>query len=131
MYMKKQFNLIKEFKTYTDGWDSYDGNKPKAESLSLSEWFLLEFDQILKNKCPSYCRHYPEFSLAPDGVLGFEWDYAPDKNLFARLHSIDKVEVIIREKTSKSNPKVNIVDRKKFIQICKDKLKECEENIRK
>ena len=114
----KEFEYLKEVGGYKEGWDSYDGKIPSEESIRYSIDFLSSFANELKKS--NIVSHFPEFCLAPDGVLGFEWDYAKDANLFARIHSPDKIEYVLTKNNNKQSFKE--VKSAEFIEMCKEKL---------
>ena len=84
----KEFEYLKEVGRYKEGWDSYNGKVANRDSILSSIDVLSSFTNELKTS--NTLSNFPEFCLAPDGILGFEWDYAKDSNLFARIHSLDK-----------------------------------------
>lgn len=114
----KEFEYLKEVGEYKDGWDSYDGKAPDELSIRYSINFLSSFANELKKS--NILSHFPEFCLAPDGVLGFEWDYAKDANLFARIYSPDKIEYVLTENNNKQSLKE--IKSAAFIEMCKEKL---------
>ena len=87
----KEFNYLKEVSEYQAGWDSYAGKIPDKQSVQCSISLLSAFTRELKES--RIFSDLPEFCLAPDGVLGFEWDYAQNANLFARIYSPNKIEI--------------------------------------
>ena len=114
----KEIEYLKEIEEYKEGWDSYDGKVADQNSIISSFNVLSSLTQELKES--NTLSTFPEFCLAPDGILGFEWDYAKDKNLFARIYSPYKIEYSLTEKNNKQSPKeTNIED---FIEMCKEKL---------
>lgn len=114
----KEFEYLKEIGGYKKGWDSYNGEVPNEKSIRSSINFLSSFTNELKKS--NTLSHFPEFCLASDGILGLEWDYAKDSNLFARIYSPDKIEYSLTEKNNKQSLKeTNSAD---FIEMCKEKL---------
>lgn len=114
----KEFEYLKEVGRYKEGWDSYDGKVADKDSILSSIDVLSSLTNELK--ASNTLSAFPEFCLAPDGILGFEWDYAKDANLFARIYSPDKIEYSLTEKNNKQSPKeTNSAD---FIEMCKEKL---------
>ena len=114
----KEIEYLKEIKGYKEGWDSYDGKIADQNSIISSFNVLSSLTQELT--ASNTLSAFPEFCLAPDGILGFEWDYAKDSNLFARIYSPNKIEYSLTEKDNKHLPKeTNIED---FIEMCKEKL---------
>ena len=118
----KELGYIKDIQNYRDNWDSYKGKAPKEDSILLSIDFLSSFTRTLKNLSISYNNHFPEFCLAGDGILGLEWDYAKNANLFARFYSSDKIEYILTENNQKHTTKE--MKGADFIEFCKEKLEE-------
>ena len=114
----KEFEYLKEVGGYKEGWDSYDGKIPSEVSIRYSIDFLSSFANELKKS--NILSHFPEFCLAPDGVLGFEWDYAKDANLFARIYSPDKIEYVLTENNNKQS--LREIKSAAFIEMCKEKL---------
>ena len=114
----KEFEYLKEVGGYKEGWDSYNGKVPSEESIRYSINFLSSFANELKKSNTLF--HFPEFCLASDGILGFEWDYAKDANLFARIHSPDKIEYVLTENNNKQSLKE--IKSAAFIEMCKEKL---------
>lgn len=119
LYSRELKYLTTEIKEYKEGWDSYDGKTPIKESIEYSIQFICYLTKKLKES-NTLSPHFPEFCLAPDGVLGFEWDYAKDANLFARIHSSDKIECILTENNNKQISKE--IKSEEFIELCKEKL---------
>lgn len=115
----KELEYLKEIKEYKEGWDSYDGKTADENSLSSSINLLSHFTKELKNL--NILTSFPELCLAPDGIVGFEWDYAQDANLFARIHSLNEIEYSLTE-NNKKKPLREIVDSEIFIEMCKEKL---------
>lgn len=114
-----EFEYLKRIREYKEGWDSYNGKAPNKSSVESSIGLLSSFTVELKKL--NTLSHFPEFCLAPDGVLGLEWDYAKDSNLFARIYSTDKIEYSLTEKNNNQPPQeINSED---FIEMCKEKLK--------
>ena len=115
----KEVEYLKEVKNYKKGWDSYNGAIPKPESLQGGIDFLTSFTKELK-KSNILLSSFPEFCLAPDEILGFEWDYAKNSNLFARIHNQKKIEYILTENNKKQASKETNIET--LIKICKKKL---------
>lgn len=114
----EEFEYLKKIRGYKEGWDSYNGQVPDKGSILSSIDVLSSLTNELK--ISNTLSHFPEFCLAPDGILGFEWDYAKDSNLFARIHSLDKIEYVLTENNNKQSPKkINIAY---FIEMCREKL---------
>ena len=114
----KEFKYLKEIKRYKENWDSYDGKIPNKMSVQCSIDFLSFFTNELKKS--NISSHFPEFCLAPDGILGFEWNYTKNANLFARIYSPDRIEYILTENNNKQLLKK--VKNAAFIKMCKEKL---------
>ncbi len=116
----KELNYIQEIQNYEDNWDSYDGKMPKKNSILFSIDFLSNFADTVKNLDVPYNDHFPEFCLAGDGILGLEWDYAKNANLFARVYSPNKIDCILTENDQKRHLKE--MKGADFIEMCKRKL---------
>ncbi|MDE0151318.1 MAG: hypothetical protein OXK80_02320 [Bdellovibrionales bacterium] len=117
-YSKELVYLQEEVRNYKEGWDSYGAEVPDAQSIMCSIGFLSSFTNELRNL--NTISDFPEFCIAPDGILGFEWDYAKNSHLFARMYSADKIEYTVTENNIKQLPKeVKSAD---FLEICKEKL---------
>lgn len=114
----KEFEYLKEVGEYKEGWDSYSGKAPNEQTIRYSINFLSSFTNELKKS--NILSHFPEFYLAPDGILGFEWDYAKDANLFARIYSPDKIEYVLTDNNNKQSRKE--IKSAAFIEMCKEKL---------
>lgn len=114
----KEFEYLKEVGGYEKGWDSYDGKVADKDSILSSIDVLFSFTNELK--ASNTLSNFPEFCLASDGILGFEWDYSKDANLFARIHSADKIECILTENNNKQPAKE--IKSEEFIALCKEKL---------
>ncbi len=115
----KEFKYLTGVREYGEGWDSYNGKTPIEKSIEYSIKFISSFTEKLKES-KTLLSHFPEFCLASDGILGFEWDYAKDSNLFARIYEPNKIECILTENNNKQPPKeINSAD---FIEMCKEKL---------
>lgn len=114
----KEFEYLKEVGGYKEGWDSYDGKIADKNSILSSIEVLSSFTNELK--ISNTLSDFPEFCLAPDGILGFEWDYAKDANLFARIYSPDKIEYVLTENNNKQSLKE--IKNAAFIEMCKEKL---------
>ena len=114
----KEFRYLQEVRNYTKGWDSYDGKPPNKQSIIHSVYFLSSFTNELRKS--NIVSHFPEFCLAPDGILGFEWDYAENAHLFARIYSADKIEYTLKENNCEQPPKE--IKNEDFIEMCKEKL---------
>ena len=115
----KEVEYFKEIQDYKTGWDSYDGYIPKPESIQGGIDFLASFTKELK-KTNILLSTFPEFCLASDGILGFEWDYAKNSNLFARIYTSQKIECILTTNNKKQPPQE--ITSEKLIEICKEKL---------
>ena len=111
-----ELEYLKKIRGYKEGWDSYNGKAPNEESIRSSITFLSSFTTELEKS--NILSHFPEFCLAPDGVLGLEWDYAKDSNLFARIYSKDRIEYSLTEKNKKQPLKET--NREDFIEMCKE-----------
>ena len=114
----KEFEYLEEVKGYKEGWDSYDGKIANKNSILSSIEILSSFTNELKTS--NTLSNFPEFCLAPDGILGFEWDYAKDANLFARIFSPNKIEYVLTENNNKQSLKE--IKSAAFIEMCKEKL---------
>lgn len=114
----KEFKYLKEVSGYQAGWDSYEGKAPDKQAVQCGISLLSSFTHELKEL--RVLSSLPEFYLAPDGVLGFEWGYAQNANLFARIYSPDKIEYIITENNDKHPSKeMKIAE---FFEMCKKKI---------
>ena len=114
----KEFNYLKEVSRYQVGWDSYGGRVPDKQSIQCGVSLLASFAHELKES--RILSNLPEFCLAPDGVLGFEWDYAQNANLFARIYSPDKIEYTITENNDEYPSKE--MKNEEFLEMCKEKI---------
>ena len=114
----KNLSILKKVGGYKEGWDSYNGKVADKDSILSSINVLSSFTNELK--ASNTLSNFPEFCLAPDGILGFEWDYAKDSNLFARIHSLDKIEYVLTENNNKQSPKE--IKSEEFVEMCKEKL---------
>ena len=114
----KEFEFLKEVRGYKKGWDSYGGKVADKNSIRSSINFLSSLTKELK--ASNTLAAFPEFCLAPDGILGFEWDYAKGANLFARIYSQEKIKYSLTEKNNKQS--FQETNSANFIEICKKKL---------
>ena len=115
----KEIEYLKKVKNYKKAWDSYNGEIPKPKSLQASIDFLSSFTKELK-KSTLLLSSFPEFFLAPDGILGFEWDYGKNSNLFARIYKHNKIEYILTENNKKQALKETNIEN--LIKIGKEKF---------
>ena len=115
----KEFDYLKEVSGYKADWDSYGGRAPDKQSVQCGINFLSSFTNELKESriLPP---GLPEFCLAPDGILGFEWDYARNENLFARIYSPYKIEYTITENNNVRTSKE--VKSAEFLEMCQKKI---------
>ena len=111
----KEHQYLTELHSYGNNWDNYGAFKPLTGSLITSEKLLKDLHD-LKNSIP--LNSYPEFLLAPDGIIGFEWDYTKDSRLFARVHSPEKIEYQIT--TNGKEQKEQTVNINQFTDVCKN-----------
>ena len=114
----KEVEYLKDIKNYKKGWDSYNGETPKPESLQGGIDFLAFFNNELQ-KTNILLSAFPEFCLASDGILGFEWDYAKNSNLFARIYKPNKIKCILTTNNKQQTKETNIEN---LIKICKKKF---------
>ena len=114
----KEFKYLKEVSGYQAGWDSYGGRPPDKQSIQCSISLLTSFAHELKES--RILSNFPEFCLSPDGILGFEWEYAKNANLFARIYSSDKIEYTITENNKVHLPKE--MKSAEFFEMCKKKI---------
>lgn len=112
----KELCYIEEIQKYKKGWDSYAGLPPLPESLQLGRRALSAFAERLE-RSGILNFSFPEFCLAPDGILGMEWDYAPGENLFARFCGGGKVECAL---TNGGQKKTEEMRGEGFINLCKE-----------
>ncbi len=111
----KEVCYIKEIQKYKKGWDSYESLPPLPESVSLGSGVLSALAKHLETS-RAVILSFPEFCLAPDGILGMEWDYASDNNLFARFYAGGRVKC---ELTNAGEKKAEEMKYEKFMNLCK------------
>ena len=114
----KEVEYLKEVDGYKKGWDSYEGKIADKDSIRSSIDVLSSFATELK--ALKILSSFPEFCLASDGILGLEWDYAKNANLFARIYSRNKIEYRLTENNNKQPLKET--NSANFIGMCKEKL---------
>ena len=85
------FDRLKEINKLKDNWDSYGGKAPDRKSLWLA-FFSLKTDIEIPLMRRADISTLPSFSLAPDGIVGFEWEMSK-KYLFVRFYDLEKVSI--------------------------------------
>lgn len=98
-YWKEEtLKSLREAKKYEEGWDSYDAKKPLQESIDMGIDIVERFSAFVNEKDID---SFPDFCLAPDGIVGFEW-CNKDVSYFVRFVNLENVNIVTSDNKKNS-----------------------------